>query len=65
VAHRQHRPLLGIQPDLDTIGALLAQRAQAYADCDLSIRVDRRSPAQAATIIARWYRDQNLEAARS
>ncbi|HXW51446.1 MAG TPA: shikimate kinase [Candidatus Acidoferrales bacterium] len=65
VAHRQHRPLLGVKPDLDTISALLTQRAPAYADCDLSIRVDRRSPAQAARIIARWYRDQSLEASRT
>ncbi len=58
VAHRKHRPLLGEHPDLAQVSALLASRAAAYADCDLTVRVDRRSPLGAARIIARWYEDQ-------
>ena len=62
VAHRAHRPMLGAKPDLAKVTALLAERAPAYADCDLSISVDRRSAAQTAGIIARWYHDKELEA---
>jgi shikimate kinase len=56
VAHRTHRPLLGPVPTLETIRALMAERAAAYADNDLSISVDTRSPSAIAHIIARWYR---------
>ena len=55
VAHRRHRPLLGDRPDLERITALMQAREQAYADCDLAIRVDHRSPLGAARVIARWY----------
>jgi shikimate kinase len=55
VAHRTHRPLLGPVPTLETIRALMAERAAAYADNDLSISVDTRSPSSIAHIIARWY----------
>ncbi len=58
VAHRRHRPLLGERPDLERVKALLEERASAYADCDLTIRVDHRTPIAAARIIARWYEDQ-------
>ena len=64
VAHRIHRPLLGTKPDLATVTALLGERAEAYADCDLSIAVDRRSATQTASIIARWYHDQEPETAK-
>lgn len=56
VAHRTHRPLLGAVPTLETIRALMAERAPAYADNDLSIAVDARSPSAIAHIIAKWYR---------
>ena len=56
VAHRAHRPLLGAVPTLETIRALMAERAAAYADNDLSIAVDTRSPSAIAHIIARWYK---------
>lgn len=58
VSHRRHRPLLGEQPSLATITALLDSRAAAYADCDLAIRVDHRTPLGTARIIARWYEDE-------
>ena len=58
VSHRRHRPLLGEQPSLATVTALLEARARAYADCDLTIRVDHRTPLGAARIIARWYEDE-------
>lgn len=58
VSRRHHRPLLGETPSVETVSALLDARAQAYADCDLTIRVDRRSAGEAAQIIARWYGDQ-------
>ncbi len=58
VSHRRHRPLLGEQPGLVTVTALLEARATAYADCDLTIRVDHRTPLGAARIIARWYEDE-------
>jgi shikimate kinase len=58
VSHRRHRPLLGEQPNLERVTALLESRAKAYADCDLTIRVDHRTPLGAARIIARWYEDQ-------
>jgi len=56
VAHRTHRPLLGPVPTLETIRSLMAERAAAYADNDLSISVDSRSPSAVAHIIARWYK---------
>ena len=56
VAHRTHRPLLGAVPSLETISEIMRQRAAAYADNDLSIAVDGKSPAAVAHIIARWYR---------
>ncbi|MDQ6766943.1 MAG: shikimate kinase [Candidatus Eremiobacteraeota bacterium] len=58
VAHRRHRPLLGEQPDLARVTALLAARAPAYADCDLAVSVDHRTPLGTARIIARWYEDE-------
>jgi shikimate kinase len=58
VSHRRHRPLLGEQPSLASVTALLEARAAAYADCDLTIRVDHRTPLGAAKIIARWYEDE-------
>jgi shikimate kinase len=58
VSHRRHRPLLGEQPSLASVTALLEARAEAYADCDLTIRVDHRTPLSAARIIARWYEDE-------
>ncbi len=64
VAHRAHRPLLGPKPDLARVSSLLSQRAAAYADCDLTIQVDRRSAVQTANIIARWFHDKELEQAR-
>lgn len=56
VAHRTHRPVLGTAPSLETIRAVLLERAAAYADNDLSIAVDTKSPRAVAQIIARWYR---------
>ena len=58
VSRRRHRPLLGERPDLATVTALLNARAAAYADCDLTIRVDHRTPLSTARIIARWYAHQ-------
>jgi shikimate kinase len=58
VAHRSHRPLLGARPDIAVIRRLLDTRAAAYADCDLSVRVDGRPPSELAEIIARWYTDR-------
>lgn len=63
VSRRRHRPLLGEIPDIETVSALLATRAKAYADCDLVIRVDRRSAREAAQIIARWYGDKQASEA--
>ncbi|MBC5806329.1 MAG: shikimate kinase [Candidatus Eremiobacter antarcticus] len=57
VAHRSHRPLLGARPDIAVIAQLLEARAFAYADCDLSVPVDRKPPSAVAEIIARWYTD--------
>jgi shikimate kinase len=59
VAHRKHRPLLGDRPDLERVSELLAARARAYADCDLSVRVDHRTPLGVARTIARWYQDKH------
>jgi shikimate kinase len=56
VAHRSHRPVLGSAPELEKIRELMAERAAAYADNDLSISVDARSPSAIAHIIARWYK---------
>jgi len=58
VSHRRHRPLLGEQPSLATVTALLEARAAAYADCDLTVRVEHRTPLCTAKIIARWYDDE-------
>ncbi len=58
VSRRRHRPLLGDHPDLPTVTALLNARAVTYADCDLAVRVDHRTPAATAHIIARWYERQ-------
>lgn len=58
VQRRQHRPVLGAKPDLDQIRTLLRTRAPAYADCDLTIQVDHKSPLATAKIIARWYADR-------
>jgi shikimate kinase len=62
VAHRTHRPLLGAAPSLDTIREMLTARADAYADNDLSIAVDSKSPLAVAHIIARWYRRRTAKA---
>ncbi|HXW77567.1 MAG TPA: shikimate kinase [Candidatus Eremiobacteraceae bacterium] len=56
VAHRSHRPLLGPAPSLETIRGIMADRASAYADNDLSIAVDSKTAPAIAHIIARWYR---------
>jgi shikimate kinase len=64
VARRRHRPLLGANPAYGTVAALLRQRAQAYADCDLVLHVDRKTPEQAAKIIARWYGDMQAHTGR-
>lgn len=56
VAHRTHRPVLGAAPSLERIRELMTERAAAYADNDLSISVDARSPSAVAHIIARWYK---------
>jgi len=56
VAHRSHRPVLGQAPALESIRSLMVERAAAYADNDLSIAVDAKSPSAIAHIIARWYR---------
>jgi shikimate kinase len=64
VSRRQHRPLLGEKPEFEKVAALLESRSQAYADCDLTLHVDRRNPAETAKIIARWYGDKQSEAAR-
>jgi shikimate kinase len=56
VAHRDHRPILGPAPDLETISEVFARRAAAYADHDLRIGVEGKAPAAVAHIIARWFR---------
>lgn len=56
VAHRRHRPLLGAEPDLATIRAMLARRRRAYADNDFAVATGGRQPAEVARIIAHWYR---------
>lgn len=56
VSHRTHRPMLGTIPSLERIRELMAERTAAYADNDLSISVDARSPSAIAHIIARWYK---------
>jgi shikimate kinase len=56
VAHRSHRPLLGPAPTIETIRAIMREREAAYADNDLSIAVDSKTPSAVAHIIARWYR---------
>ena len=65
VAHRSHRPLLGTSPTLETIRALLHQRAAAYADNDFEIEAAGRAPETTARAIARWYRGRVGDAARS
>ncbi|MDQ6824937.1 MAG: shikimate kinase [Candidatus Eremiobacteraeota bacterium] len=64
VLRRHHRPLLGAQPDLDAIRRLLDARTPAYADCDLVVQVDHKTPLAAARIIARWYADRATNVAR-
>jgi len=56
VAHRSHRPMLGPVPTVEAIRAIMQERAEAYADNDLSIAVDSKTPSAVAHIIARWYR---------
>ncbi|MBV8081873.1 MAG: shikimate kinase [Candidatus Eremiobacteraeota bacterium] len=56
VVRRTHRPLLGEAPTLERVRELLAARAIAYADNDLSILVDGDSSSKIAAAIARWYR---------
>ena len=56
VAHRNHRPILGPVPDLQTISDVFAERAGAYADHDLRVAVEGKAPAAIAHIIARWFR---------
>ena len=56
VAHRTHRPLLGPAPSLESIRSIMQARAAAYADNDLSVAVDTKTPSAVAHIIARWYR---------
>jgi shikimate kinase len=60
VSRRRHRPLLGERPDLATVTTLMQARSAAYADCDLTIRVDHRTPLATARIIGRWFEDQSL-----
>jgi len=62
VAHRDHRPILGPAPDLETISAVFAQRAAAYADHDLRVGVEGKAPAAIAHIIARWFRRRQADA---
>lgn len=64
VAHRSHRPLLGPAPSVDTIREIMRARAEAYADNDLSIAVDAKTPSAVAHIIARWYRHRVAEGER-
>ena len=54
VVRRTHRPLLGEAPTLERVRKLLAARASAYADNDLSILVDGSSSGNIATAIANW-----------
>jgi shikimate kinase len=61
VSGRRVRPLLGAQPRFESVAALLESRRAAYADCDLTLHVDHRTPAEAAKIIARWYGDKQTE----
>jgi shikimate kinase len=49
------RPLLGPEPTLAGVQALLDERQAAYADCDFSIAVAGRSTASLAREIAGWY----------
>lgn len=56
VSHRSHRPLLGAAPSVETIRSIMCERAEAYADNDLSIAVDSKTPLAIAHIIARWVR---------
>jgi shikimate kinase len=63
IARRAHRPLLGVAPSVEAVRALLARRAAAYADNDLAIDVERRTPSSVAHSIARWYRERMTRAA--
>jgi shikimate kinase len=56
VSHRSHRPLLGAAPSVETIRSIMRERAGSYADNDLSIAVDSKTPLAVAHIIARWVR---------
>jgi shikimate kinase len=65
VVRRTHRPLLGETPTLERVRELLAQRAQAYADNDLSIEVGNDSAGKIAGAIARWYQTRQGHANQS
>jgi shikimate kinase len=64
VARRSHRPLLGETPSLERVRALLAERADAYADSDLRIDVGDSTAGRVAGTIARWYRAHSSGAER-
>lgn len=64
VGRRRHRPLLGPAPDLARVRSLLAARCEAYADNDFSIRVNGKTSAALAHIIARWIRKSDLVAGK-
>ena len=49
----QKRPLLGPGPDRTRMRRLLARRLGLYAKADISISATRRTPAQAAALIAK------------
>jgi shikimate kinase len=56
IARRRHRPVLGATPSSEAVRALLVRRAPAYADNDLTVDVELRTPNLVAHSIARWYR---------
>jgi shikimate kinase len=58
IARRSHRPLLGASSGIDAVRALLALRAQAYADNDFAVEVEHRAVGSVAETIARWYRER-------
>jgi shikimate kinase len=58
IVRRKHRPLLGATSSVAAVRALLAQRANAYGDCDYAIDVERRTASDVAETIARWYRER-------
>lgn len=65
VIRRTHRPLLGETPTLERVRGLLAERAQAYADNDLSMPVGDATAGKVAGAIAQWYRTRSNRAKRS